>query len=50
MHAALAAALYRERPQQLSRAEQEWDVSQVCPLPIVLGGSAQGMGSTPGIG
>ena len=28
MHAAVAAALYRERPQQLSRAEQEWDVSQ----------------------
>lgn len=28
MHAALAAAVYRERPQQLSRAEQEWDVSQ----------------------
>ena len=40
MHAALAAAVYRERPQQLSRAEQEWDVSQAR-LP------AKGIGPTP---
>lgn len=29
MHAAVAVALYKERPYQLERAEQQWDVSQV---------------------
>ena len=28
VHAALAAAIYRHRPAQLARAEQEWDVCQ----------------------
>ena len=28
MHAALAVAIYRHKPAQLARAEQEWDVSQ----------------------
>jgi len=29
VHAAVAVALYKERPYQLERAEQQWDVSQV---------------------
>ena len=28
VHAALAAAIYRHKPAQLARAEQEWDVCQ----------------------